>query len=84
MQTAERSEEKAAESTSDAQASKRAAVEHDRRDLRVDPDVADPQYDDRVVSGGNELFDSRLHPEAGAVDENRTAVDVTVSRTAKR
>ena len=48
-----------------------AAVEHDRRDLGVDLDIADPQYHDRVIPGRDELLDRGFHPHAGALYEDR-------------
>ena len=56
----------------DVQPTKNAAVEHDRRNVRVDLNIADPQDHDRVVSGRNELLDRAFQPDAGALDKNRT------------
>ena len=48
-------------------------MKNDRRDVRVDLDVADTQDDDRVIPGWYELLDRAFQPNAGALDEDRTA-----------
>ena len=37
-----------------------------------------------MIAGGHQLLDRALHPDAGAVDEHRTALRDTVDRPANR